>query len=270
MTFYEKLDQITQKNKSFLCVGLDPELKSLPESVSGKKNPFFEFNKLIIDATADLVCAYKPQVAYYAAEGFESDLQMTMDYLREKYPSVVTILDSKRGDIDSTAKQYARESFDRYQADSVTLNVYMGKDVITPFLSYENKGLFLLCKTSNPNGGDFQDLKVGDEFLYEVLAKKVSKEWNTGNNLGLVVGGTYIEALKKIRTMDSKMPLLVPGLGAQGGDLNQILETAKNLKNKRLIVNASRSIIYAGKDKDFAEKARQKALDYQNVMKSFI
>lgn len=270
MNFYEKLDHITQKNKSFLCVGLDPDLTSLPEVLSGKKNPFFEFNQAIIDATADLVCAYKPQNAYYVAEGFERDLEMTFEYLNDKYPDVVSILDSKRGDIDSTAKQYARESFDRYGADSVTLNAYMGKDVITPFLEYENKGLFLLCKTSNPNGGDFQDLVVGDQPLYQHLARKASKEWNQKNNLGLVVGGTYIEALKKIRQMDSKMPLLIPGLGAQGGDLNQILDTAKDLKNKRIIVNASRSIIYAGTGADFADKARQKALDYHNVMKTFI
>lgn len=274
MTFYEKLDHITQKNKSFLCVGLDPDLKSLPEGLSGKKNPFFEFNRAIIDATADLVCAYKPQNAYYVAEGFERDLEMTFEYLNDKYPDVVSILDSKRGDIDSTAKQYARESFDRYRADSVTLNAYMGKDVITPFLEYENKGLFLLCKTSNPHGGDFQDLSVngadGVEPLYQNLARTVSKEWNRKNNLGLVVGGTYIEALRKIRQMDAAIPLLIPGLGAQGGDLNQILETAKHLKNKRIIINASRSIIFAGKGIDFAAKARQKALDYHNVMKSFI
>lgn len=274
MIFYQKLDHITQKNKSFLCVGLDPDLKLLPEVFSGKKNPFFEFNREIIDATADLVCAYKPQNAYYVAEGLERDLEMTFEYLNDKYPHLVTILDSKRGDIDSTAKQYARESFDRYGADSVTLNAYMGKDVISPFLEYENKGLFLLCKTSNPHGGDFQDLTVkgakGDEPLYQYLARKASKEWNQKNNLGLVVGGTYIDALKQIRQMDVTLPLLIPGLGAQGGHLNQILETAKHLKNKRIIINASRSIIYAGKDADFALKARQKALDYHNVMKSFI
>lgn len=274
MNFYSKLDHITQKNKSFLCVGLDPDLKSLPEILSGKKNPFFEFNRAIIDATADLVCAYKPQNAYYVAEGFERDLEMTFEYLNDKYPNVVSILDSKRGDIDSTAKQYARESFDRYRADSVTLNAYMGKDVITPFLEYENKGLFLLCKTSNPHGGDFQDLRVKngdvDEPLYQHLARKVSKEWNQKSNLGLVVGGTYIDALKQIRQMDPSLPLLIPGLGAQGGDLNQILETAKHLKNKRIIVNASRSIIYASKGADFASMARQKALDYHNVMKTFI
>jgi orotidine-5'-phosphate decarboxylase len=274
MNFYSKLDYITQKNKSFLCVGLDPDLKSLPEILSGKKNPFFEFNRAIIDATADLVSAYKPQNAYYVAEGFERDLEMTFEYLNDKYPNVVSILDSKRGDIDSTAKQYARESFDRYRADSVTLNGYMGKDVITPFLEYENKGLFLLCKTSNPHGGDFQDLHIkssrGDEPLYQYLARKVSKEWNQKNNLGLVVGGTYIDALKQIRQMDANLPLLIPGLGAQGGDLNQILDTARHLKNKRIIINASRSIIYASKGADFADKARQKALDYHNVMKTFI
>lgn len=270
MKFYEKLDHITQKNKSFLCVGLDPDIKSLPAHLVGKKNPFFEFNRAIIDATADLVNSYKPQIAYYSAEGLESDLQMTLDYIREIYPSVVTILDSKRGDIDSTAKQYAREAFERYQADSVTLNVYMGKDVITPFVDYESKGLFLLCKTSNPHGGDFQDLRVGAETVYEYLARKVSTEWNEKRNLGLVVGGTYIDALRKLREMDSELPLLIPGLGAQGGDLNQILDTAKHLKNKRIIVNASRSIIYAGTDIDFADKARQKALDYQKVMKLFV
>ncbi len=270
MNFYSKLDHITQKNKSFLCVGLDPDLKSLPESFSGMKNPFFEFNRAIIDATADLVCAYKPQIAYYSALGLEADLEMTFKYLRHKCPSVLTILDSKRGDIDSTAKQYARESFERYQADTVTVNAYMGKDVITPFLDYADKGLFILCKTSNPHAGDFQDLKVGDQYLYEVLAKKVSSEWNGQNNLGLVVGGTYIDALKKLRAMDSKMPLLIPGLGAQGGDLDQILGAAKDLNNKRIIVNASRSIIFASRQKDFADKARQKAQDYQNVMKSFI
>lgn len=270
MNFYSKLDHITQKNKSFLCVGLDPDLKSLPDSFSGMKNPFFEFNRAIIDATSDLVCAYKPQIAYYSALGLERDLEMTFKYLNDKCPSVLTILDSKRGDIDSTAKQYARESFERYEADTVTVNAYMGKDVITPFLEYENKGLFILCKTSNPHGGDFQDLKIGDQHLYEVLAKKVSTEWNSKENLGLVVGGTYIEALAKIRKMDSKLPLLIPGLGAQGGDLNQILGTAKDLDNKRIIVNASRSIIFASREKDFADKARQKALDYQNVMKSFI
>lgn len=225
---------------------------------------------MIVDATADLVCAFKPQIAYYSALGLETDLEMTLKYIQNKYPDVLTILDSKRGDIDSTAKQYAIESFERYQADTVTVNAYMGKDVITPFLEYESKGVFILCKTSNPHSSDFQDLKVGSEYLYEHLAKKVSSEWNLKNNLGLVVGGTYIDALKKIRHMDPKLPLLIPGLGAQGGDLNQILSVAKGLERKRMIINASRSIIFAGHDSDFAEKARQKALDYQNVMKTFI
>lgn len=275
MNFYSKLDHIIQKNKSYLCVGLDPDLKLLPASYAGLKNPFFEFNKEIINATADLVCAYKPQIAYYSALGLEADLEMTIKYIKEKYPSVVTILDSKRGDIDSTAKQYARESFDRYQADTVTVNAYMGQDVITPFLEYESKGLFILCKTSNPHGGDFQDLKIHssdgtEEYLYENLARKVSSQWNTKNNLGLVVGGTYIEALKKIRSLAPEMPLLIPGLGAQGADLNQILSSASHLKNKRLIINASRSIIFAGQGHDFALKARQKAQDYQNVMRDFI
>lgn len=270
MNFYSKLDQITQKNKSFLCVGLDPDIKSLPESFSNHKNPFFEFNRAIIDATADLVCAYKPQIAYYSALGLEADLEMTFKYIQKNYPQVLTILDSKRGDIDSTARQYARESFERYQADTVTVNAYMGQDVILPFLEYESKGLFILCKTSNPRSGDLQDLKVGSEYLYEYLAKKVSREWNGKNNLGLVMGSTYIDALKKIRHMDTQLPLLIPGLGAQGGDLNQILETARDLDNKRIIVNASRSIIFASREKDFADKARQKALDYQNVMKLYI
>ena len=188
MNFYSKLDQITQKNKSFLCVGLDPDLDALPAQFTQLKNPFFEFNRQIIDATSDLVCAYKPQIAYYSALGLESDLEMTIKYIQKKFPEIITILDSKRGDIDSTARQYARESFERYQADSVTLNAYMGKDVISPFLEYESKGLFILCKTSNPYGGDFQDLKVGEnEYLYEHLAKKVSREWNEKNNCCSVI-----------------------------------------------------------------------------------
>ena len=216
--FTNRLAEAIRRNDSMLCVGLDPAFAKLPEKFRNMDKSFLEFNKRIIDATRDLVCCYKPQAAYYAGADRDGELRETIDYIHETAPGIPVILDVKRGDIGSTAEQYAKEAFERYQADAVTVNPYMGFDAVKPFLDYADKGVIILCRTSNPNSGDLQNLVSDGMPLYQHVAKLVRDKWNYNGNAALVVGATYPEELRILRGICPELPFLVPGVGAQGGD----------------------------------------------------
>lgn len=256
---YEKLKLAWEKNNSLVCVGLDPELERFPKAVSRTTEPIFAFNKAIIDATADLVCAYKPQFAHYASRAAEAELEKTIAYIKDNYPEAFVILDAKRGDIGSTAKHYAEEAFTRYRADAVTVNPYLGQDSVQPFLAYKDKGVVILCRTSNPGARDIQDLFVGEEKLYQHLARCISEKWNSNRNCLLVVGATYPEELGEIRKIVGDIPFLVPGVGAQGGSVEAAVTKGKTSDGRGLLVSSSRGIIYASQNDDFAEAARAAA-----------
>ncbi len=257
VNFVEKLTNTIRKNESLLCVGLDPDPKLMPDKVG-----VFEFNKAIIDATADLVCAYKPNLAFYEALGSEGldALKQTVKYVPDDIP---IIGDAKRGDIGNTAKAYARALFDNLNFDATTVNPYLGFDSVEPFIQYTNKGVFILCRTSNAGAADFQSLRCETEEhshrpLFEIVALKVS-QWNIHGNIGLVVGATYPEELRLIRNSHPDMPLLIPGIGAQGGDLASVVRYGVDARGEGAIINSSRGIVYAAKGKDFAEAARRAA-----------
>lgn len=257
MNFIEKLVNATRKNKSLLCVGLDPDPMLMPD-----KAGVFEFNQAIIDATADLVCAYKPNLAFYEALGNEGldALKRTVEYIPDDIP---VIGDAKRGDIGNTAKAYAKAIFENFNFDATTVTPYLGFDSIEPFIEYSDKGIFILCRTSNAGAADFQSLRCQTEEhgyrpLFEIVALKAS-QWNIHGNIGLVVGATYPEELKLIRNSYPDMPLLIPGIGAQGGDLAAAVRYGVNAEGAGAIINSSRGIIYASPGKDFAQAARQAA-----------
>ena len=257
MDFYETIENAWVKKDSLVCVGLDPDLQRIPAHLRTVESPIFEFNRALVDATADLVCAYKPQFAYYAAQSAEAQLSLTIEYIHKHHPGIPVILDAKRGDIGSTAKMYAREVFERFEADAVTVNPYMGRDTLEPFLERKDKGIIILCRTSNPGAGDIQDLETGGKKLFEVVAEKAAIEWNENNNVLLVVGATYPQELKKIREIAGNMPFLVPGIGAQGGDIEAAVINGRTESGAGMIINSSRGIIYAASGPDFAEAARQ-------------
>jgi orotidine-5'-phosphate decarboxylase len=260
MLFIDKLRQSWSKNNSLLCVGLDPEITKFPKHVLNSKQPFFDFNKAIIDATADLVCAFKPQIAYYSAHRAEFELEMTIDYIRSNYPDLIVILDAKRGDIGSTSSMYAAEAFDRYKADAVTVNPYLGLDSFAPFLDRKDKGVIILCRTSNPGAVDIQDLKIDGQKLYEIVASKAASRWNYNQNVLVVVGATYPQELKEVRAIVGDMPLLVPGIGAQGGDIKAAVSSGIDQYGTGMIINSSRAVLYASSGTDFDQAARQVAL----------
>ena len=256
MNFIEKLTNITQKNNSLLCVGLDPDPGLMPDKVG-----IFEFNKAIIDATADLVCAYKLNLAFYEAlddEGIDA-LKRTIKYIPNDIP---VIGDAKRGDIGNTDKAYAKAIFSNLNFDAATVNPYLGFDSIEPFIQYTDKGVFILCRTSNAGALDFQSLhcqaESGFRPLFEIVALKAS-QWNTHGNIGLVVGATYPEELRLIRQSYPDMPLLIPGIGAQGGDVALTVRYGVDAQGQKAIINSSRQIIYASREKDFAQAARRVA-----------
>ncbi|MBO9496883.1 orotidine-5'-phosphate decarboxylase [Thalassotalea sp. G20_0] len=269
MGFLDRVQAAMEKNNTLLCVGLDPSPERFPAAIQAMDKPILAFNKAIIDATADLVCCYKPQAAYYHAHGAEDQLAMTIDYIRTQYPAIPVILDAKRGDIGSTASQYAIEAFERYQADAVTVNPYMGIDTIEPFSSYADKGTVVLCRTSNPGAAAIQNLSVhqanGESaMLYEVIARMSQEQWNKHNNILLVVGATNPTELKRIRDITGEMTFLVPGLGAQGGNVEATVKNGLNSKGQGIIVNSSRGIIYASGGDDFAEAARNAAMELRD------
>ena len=254
--FTQKLTRAWETNDSLVCVGLDPEIERFPQQVRSEPSPIFHFNKAIIDATADLVCAYKPQFAHYAAYEAEDQLERTIEYVHRTYPGVPVILDAKRGDIGNTAERYAIEAFERYGADGVTVNPYLGGDSLEPFLRHADKGVLVLCRTSNPGAGDLQDLMVGNRPLYQVVAELAAVRWNSRGNCLLVVGATYPRQLAEVRELVGDMPLLVPGVGAQGGDVVQAVQSGQSRSGTGLIVSSSRAILYASAGADFARAAR--------------
>ena len=259
MKFSQMLSSCWEKNDSLLCIGLDPTPARFPEKFKTSSRPIFDFCAEIIDATADLVCAFKPQIAYFSSSSAEQELIDIIDWIHTNHPGIPVILDAKRGDIGSTAAHYAKDVFVRFKADCVTLSPYMGKDSVEPYLEYVEKGEFVLCRTSNKGGDDFQMLDIGGVPLYIKVAEKVA-EWDINGQMGLVIGATYPEELKKARATVPELTFLVPGIGAQGGDINAAVKAGMNKDKTGLVINSSRAILYASKEADFAEKARAEAL----------
>jgi orotidine-5'-phosphate decarboxylase len=269
MNWREKLSTITSQNNSLLCVGLDTDSGKIPKFLlETSKNPLFDFNKAIIDVTKDLVCAYKLNMAFYEVggkKGIEA-LEKTIHYIPR---NIVIILDGKRNDIGNTAQKYAQSLFDRLKADAVTINPYLGKDGIIPFLDYKDKCSFILCRTSNPSARDFQDLTVSSTPLYQIVAQKIL-EWNTNHNCGAVVGATCPEELRTVRTiLGEYIPILIPGIGKQGGDIEKTVKNGTNAQGEMALINSSREIIFAGEHQDFAEQSRKKAESVRNEINKY-
>ena len=264
MMFTEQLKHAQAANDSLLCVGLDPEPSRFPGAWAGDASRIFEFCAAIVDATRDLVIAFKPQIAHFAANRAEDQLERLIAHIREVAPQVPVILDAKRGDIGSTAEHYAREVFERYRADAVTLSPFMGFDSIAPYLAYPGKGAILLCRTSNPGGADLQGQRLAGadgeagEFLYERIARLADGAWNRSGQLGLVVGATYPAEIARVRDLAPTLPLLIPGIGAQGGDAAATVR-AGSRGGATIIVNSSRAVLYASAGQDFAGAARRVA-----------
>lgn len=253
--FFELLQQRRSKTDSMLCIGLDTDPNRIPQILANDPDPIFSFNREIIDATHDLVACYKPQIAYYSAVGAEDTLLATIEYAQKL--GVPVLLDAKRGDIGSTADMYAKELFERFRADAVTINPYMGQDAMQPFLEYQDKGIFILCRTSNPGGSDIQNLMLDSGLtIYEHVAQKAANDWNEHNNVALVVGATRPEEIGRIRSIVGDMEFLLPGVGAQGADIQQLMD---NGRGGGLTISASRSVIYASVASDFAGAARRVA-----------
>ena len=276
MTFLDMLAAAGRHNQSMLCVGLDPEPARFPAAMKGNANKIYDFCAAIVDATADLAIAFKPQIAYFAAHRAEGQLERLMEHMRRVAPQVPVILDAKRGDIGSTAEQYAIEAFERYGADAVTLSPFMGWDSVAPYLKYEGKGAFLLCRTSNPGGDDLQNQRLasveGQPLLYEHVARLAQGPWNTNGQLGLVVGATYPKEIERVRELAPTLPLLIPGVGAQGGDavatVKAGLREAGGDVTGPIIVNSSRAILYASAGDDFAAAARAVAMQTRQTLEA--
>jgi orotidine-5'-phosphate decarboxylase len=254
--FAQQLEGAWKKNDSLVCVGLDPEIERFPAHIRKEPSPIFQFNRSVIDATADLVCAYKPQFAHYAAYEAEDQLERTIEYIHRVHPGIPVILDAKRGDIGNTAERYAIEAFERYGADAVTVNPYLGGDSLEPFLRHAERGVLILCRTSNPGAGDLQDLMIEGRPLYQVVAELAARRWNSRGNCLLVVGATYPRELAEVRALVGEMPLLVPGVGAQGGDVEQVVASGRTRSGTGLVISSSRAILYASAGEDFARAAR--------------
>ncbi|GAA0714228.1 orotidine-5'-phosphate decarboxylase [Dokdonella soli] len=265
MSFMQSLAHAWQRNDSLVCVGLDPEPARFPGALRGDPDAILTFCRAIVDATADLVCAFKPQIAHFAAHDAEGALRRLIAHIHDKHPGVPVILDAKRGDIGSTAQHYAGEAFDRYGADAVTVNPYLGRDSVQPFLDRADKGVIILCRTSNPGARDLQDLDVIDQSrggrkLYQHVAETVARDWNANGNCALVVGATYPAELADVRGRIGDLPLLVPGVGAQGGDVQAVVSNGETANGTGLMISSSRAILYAGSGEDFADAARAAAV----------
>ena len=269
MTFLEMLRAAAAQNQSMLCVGLDPEPGRFPGKFKGDASKIYDFCAAIVDSVADLVVAFKPQIAYFAAHRAEDQLERLMAHMRSTAPHVPVILDAKRGDIGSTASQYAIEAFERYGADAVTLSPFMGFDSIEPYLTYAGKGAFLLCRTSNPGGDDLQNQRLasveGQPRLYEHVARLAQGPWNLNGQLGLVVGATYPQEIERVRSVAPTLPLLIPGVGAQGGDAVATVRAGWR-PDAPIIVNSSRAVLYASAGDDFAEAARRVAMNTRDLL----
>ncbi len=258
MGFHARIEHAWQTSNSLLCVGLDPDPRRFPRLLDGAADAVFQFCKAIVDATADLVCAFKPQIAYFASQREEPALERLCAYIREEYPDVTLILDAKRGDIGSTAEHYAREAFGRYGAHAVTVNPYLGTDSVLPFFEHEG-GVIALCRTSNPGSGDLQALDCGGEPLYVRTAEMVAHQWSRHGDCGLVVGATYPDELARVRAVVEDLPILVPGLGTQGGDPEAAVAAGARADGRGLMISSSRAVLYASVGDDFAEAARDVA-----------
>ena len=271
MTFLEMLQAAQRPNGSMLCVGLDPEPKRFPADLKNDAARIFDFCARIVDATGDLAIAFKPQIAYFAAHRAEDQLEQLMRHLRASFPQVPVILDAKRGDIGSTAEQYAKEAFERYGADAVTLSPFMGFDSVQPYLKYPEKGAFLLCRTSNPGGDDLQNQRLatvdGQPLLYEHIARLAQGRWNLNGQLGLVVGATYPTEVERVRALAPTLPLLIPGVGAQGGDAVATVKAGWRA-DAPIVVSSSRAILYASSGADFAEAARREAVRTRDLLEA--
>jgi len=271
MTFLDQLQAAQDRNQSMLCVGLDPDPAKFPSHLNNDPHKIYDFCAAIVDATADLVIAFKPQIAYFAAHRAEAQLEQLIMHMRRVAPNVPVILDAKRGDIGSTAEQYAIEAFERYGADAVTLSPFMGFDSVQPYLKYHNKGAFLLCRTSNPGGDDLQSQRLssvpGEPLLFEHVARLAQGPWNLNGQLGLVVGATYPAEIEAVRRVAPQAPLLIPGVGAQGGDAVATVKAGWRA-DAPIVVNSSRAVLYASKGKDFAEAARAEALHTRAVLQA--
>jgi orotidine-5'-phosphate decarboxylase len=284
LSFVSSLQAAWRRSDSLLCVGLDPDPVRLPGAFSGRSDGIYEFCRAIVDATAAHVCAFKPQIAYFASQRAEDQLEALIAHIHERHPGIPVILDAKRGDIGSTAEHYAREAFERYRADAVTVNPYMGFDSIEPYLGYGDRGVILLCRTSNAGGSDLQSLQITDpedgtagggasnaprpatpgataraERLYERVARLAAGPWNRNGQIGLVVGATFPEELRRVREIVAEMPLLVPGIGAQGGDIDATVAAGATRDGFGMIVNSSRAILYADSGEGFAGAAADAA-----------
>ena len=276
MTFLEHLQGAERQNGSLLCVGLDPEPSKFPASMKGDASKIYDFCAQIVDATADLAISFKPQIAYFAAHRAEDQLEKLMVHMRRNAPHVPVILDAKRGDIGATAEQYAIEAFERYGADAVTLSPFMGFDSVQPYLKHHGKGAFLLCRTSNPGGDDLQNQRLasveGQPLLYEHIAKLAQGPWNVNGQLGLVVGATYPVEIERVRSLAPTLPLLIPGVGAQGGDAVATIKAgyrqSQGVTSGAVIVSSSRAILYASSGPDFAQAARNEAMRTRDVLRA--
>jgi orotidine-5'-phosphate decarboxylase len=275
MTFLDMLHGAERRNRSLLCVGLDPDPARFPAHLKGDASRIYDFCAAIVDATADTAIAFKPQIAYFAAHRAELQLERLMAHIQRVAPQVPVILDAKRGDIGSTAEQYAIEAFERYGADAVTLSPFMGFDSVQPYLKYHGKGAFLLCRTSNPGGDDLQNQRLasvdGQPLMYEHVARLAQGPWNLNGQLGLVVGATYPAEIQRVREIAPTLPLLIPGVGAQGGDAVATVRAghrtdAAGLTTGAVIVNSSRAILYASDGDDFAAAARREALRTRDLL----
>lgn len=270
--FTQQLQSAWASQGSMLCVGFDPDPQRLPTVFQGKPEGIFEFCREIADATADIVCSFKPQFAYFASQRAEAQLEKFTRYLKDTYPHIPVILDSKRGDIGSTADHYALEAFERYGADAVTVNPYMGFDTIKPYLKHVGKGVIVLCRTSNPGGSDLQFLNVSPdgEPLYLHVAKLAAQAWNTSGQISLVVGATFPEEIAKVRAIVGEVPLLIPGIGAQGGDIDATVKAGSiaNQPGTGMMINSSRAILYASSGNDFAEAARKVAVATRDALRT--
>ncbi|MEZ5659696.1 MAG: orotidine-5'-phosphate decarboxylase [Burkholderiaceae bacterium] len=274
MTFLSTLNQRWHSADSMLCVGLDPDPERLPQNLRGATDAVFLFCREIVDACADLVCAFKPQIAYFAAIGAEQQLENLIAHIHDHHPGIPVILDAKRGDIGATAQRYAQEAFERYGADAVTVNPYMGTDSLTPWLEWSDRGLFLLCRTSNPGGDDLQARSLAPDAgepgrpLYAHVADLAQSRWNPHGQTGLVVGATYPDELAVVRALCPSMPLLVPGIGAQGGDIPATVEAGRRADGAGLLINSSRAILYADSGPAYAEAARHAALQTRDAIRA--
>jgi orotidine-5'-phosphate decarboxylase len=271
VNFINKLSAAWAANDSLLCVGLDPDMDKLPAQFKGTPDGIYQFCREIIDATADLACSFKPQIAYFAALGAEQQLEQICAYAREHYPHIPLILDAKRGDIGATARQYAREAYDRYGADAVTVNPYMGSDSVEPYMEWADRGVIILCRTSNAGGSDLQFLDVGGKPLYQHVARLVAEKWNQNGQCALVVGATFPEELAQVRAIVGDMPLLVPGIGAQGGDIAATVKSGRTANGAGMMINSSRAILYAPQQagEDFATAARRVAQETRDAINQY-